>query len=250
MRSASDQSAISLVLVGLLVISAGCGQGEYDSRMSGAAASIARRAASGPQELTKDHAPVRGTQGPAGLKVRFPTLFTTETKSLDASQPKAKLLQSDLPGFCYTMERILADDAGKNIPAYCYLYAVPSSEAVKVHTQLQSSAAGIGPANWSNNPPVKSPTGDIAVKVLKVAGDMDFEVNGANERLPGQLEIYSFNAGANEVIIGWRAANSAARKHGLFDAVRASMASAQLDAPAAAPAPAAPGAPVAPAAGS
>jgi hypothetical protein len=93
---------------------------------------------------------------------------------------------------------------------------------------------------------VKAPTGDIPVKMLRLAGDMDFEINGANERLPATLEAYSFDAGANQVVVAWRAANSVDAKHKFFNAVKSSMASAQLDGPAApAPAPA-----PAPAAGS
>jgi hypothetical protein len=223
------------ILTGSVVL--GCGKGEYDSRMSGAAAAIARRAASGPQELAATHSAVRNNAGPQGLKVRFPTLFTAQTTSLDASQPRAKLMQVDLPGFCYTMERPLTDDAGKNIPAYCYLYSVPQAEADALHNQIQQAA--LGGATWVDNPPA----GNIAVKMLKSVGDMDFDINGAVERLPAQVEVYSFAAGANRVVIGWRAATSVATKHKLFEAVRSSMNSAQLDAPAAAaPAPAAPAA--------
>jgi hypothetical protein len=173
--------------------------------------------------------------------VRFPLLFTAQTTSLDASQPKAKLMQVDLPVFCYTMERPLADEAGKNIPAYCYLYSVPQAEADNLHNQIQQAA--LGGATWTDNPPIQSQTGNIAVKMLKSVGDMDFDINGAIERLPAQVEVYSFAAGANRVVIAWRAANSVATKHKLFEAVRSSMNSAQLDAPAAAaPAPAAPAA--------
>lgn len=208
--------------------------------MSGAAAAIAQRAAAGPQDLAATHSAVQnGAKVSQGLKVRFPTLFTAQTTALDASKPNAKLMQIDLPGFCYTMERPLADEAGKAIPAYCYLYAVPVAEADGLHNSIQQAA--LGGAAWSDSPAVNN----IPLKTLKAAGEMDFTVSGANERLPCQVEVYSFDAGANRVVIGWRAANSVATKHKFFEAVRSSMASAQLDAPAAAPA-----APMAPAAGS
>ena len=235
-----------LTIVLLAAAVTGCGQGEYDARLSSAKAAIARRGAEGPQELTKDYAAVRNAAGSTGLKIRFPAVFTAQTASLDASKPGAKMLQSDLAGFCYTMERKLADDAGKNLPAYCYLYSVPKGEADALHTAIQTAAAAAGGGGWTDNPAVKAPTGDIAVKMLKAAGDMDFDNNGNNERLPGQLEVYSFDAGANRVIVGWRAANSVDTKHKFFSAVRSSMASAQLDGPAPA-APAAPMAPMAPA---
>lgn len=230
-----------VLVLGLLLT--GCGQGEYDSRMSGAAGAIARRSAKGPQELAQNHSPVQNSAGPQGLKVRFPTLFTAQTTSLDVTKPNAKLMQIDLPGFCYTMERPLADDAGKSIPAYCYLYAVPKADANNLHNLIQQAA--IGGAAWADNPAIQSPTGNIAVKMLKSTGDAEFTVNGAIERLPAQVEVYSFDAGVNQVVIGWKAASSVATKHKFFEAVKASMASAQLDGPAA-PAPAAP---VAPAAG-
>lgn len=239
MQAVSIRCLPSLVVCSLIFI-AGCGQGEYDSRMSGAAAAIARRAASGSQELAAAHSAVQSSAGPQGLKVRFPTLFTAQTTSLNATQPGAKLMQIDLPGFCYTMERPLADDAGKTIPAYCYLYAVPKGEADNLHNLIQQAA--LGGAVWTDSPAVQSPTGNIAVRMLKSTGGMDFMVNGASERLPGQVEVYSFDAGANRVVIGWLAANSVATKHKFFAAVKASMATAQLDGPAAPAAPADPAA--------
>ncbi|WP_254511772.1 hypothetical protein [Anatilimnocola floriformis] len=245
MRSAYFSVLCSIPGVLLAAAIVGCGQGEYDARAGGAKAAITRRANEGPQELAKDYATVRSAAGSSGLKVRFPSLLTAQTTSLDASKPGAKLLQADLPGFCYTMQRPLADDAGKTIPAYCYLYFVPKAEADNLHNLVQAAAAMAGGGAWGDNPPVKAPTGDIAVKFLKCAGDMEFEVNGANERLPGQIEVYSFDAGANRVIVAWRAATSVDTKHKLFAAVKSSMASVQLDGPA----PAAPAAP-APAAGS
>jgi hypothetical protein len=52
------------------------------------------------------------------------------------------------------------------------------------------------------------------------------------------VKAYSFDAGANQVVVVWRAATSAGTKSKLFDAITESMKTAQLDAPPPAPAPA------------
>lgn len=200
--------------------------------MSGAAAVIARREVGtganriNPTELIADHSTVMDATNKVsqGLKVRLPSIFGGHTNFLDASQPNAKLLQADLPGFCYTMETLLDDDAGKNIPTSIYMYSVPQAGADALHNSIQQAAPG---ATWVDAPAV----GTIAVKTLKSAGDMEFSLKGAIERLPATVDVYSFDAGANRVVIGWRVANSVATKYKFPGLITASMATAQLDVP-------------------
>ncbi len=216
----------------------GCGKGEYDARLDNFTTVMSKRAANAPAILTTEFFPVTDPANkPIGFKFKLPTLFTgSEVKSLGADTARAKLMKVDLPGFCYTMERPLADDSGKNIPAYCYLFVINKTTGVPDDFKNQILAAITpidGAAAWTDAPPA----GTIPVRLLKATGNLEFEINGAMENLPGQIEVYSLDAGANQVFVGWRAATSSGTKHKVFDAVRASMATAQIDAPAPAPTP-------------
>jgi hypothetical protein len=233
----SRANSIVVILLGVLV--AGCGQGEYDARMDTAASAIAARgkAAQGETLMPAFFKVVDANQAPQGLQLKLPMLFGQQTTNL-GDIPRAKFSPTDIPGFCFTMERPLADDAGKQIPAYCYVYSVnkATTPADALHTTIQSAVSAFDPAAaWNNS----APAGSIPVKLLQAKGNMEYELAGAViESLPSKLQLYSLDAGANQIVIGFRAADSVSTKHKFFEAAAQSISTAQLDTGAAAPAPA------------
>ncbi|WP_425616515.1 hypothetical protein NA78x_000163 [Anatilimnocola sp. NA78] len=230
-------------LAAATLLIAGCGQGDYDSRVSEVGQHLktrSKKAADG--QLTKDYLSVMDiARTPQGVKFRLPTVFAT-AQSLNADAPGAKVAHVDIPGFCYTLQVMLADDSGKQIPAYCYLYSAKKATHPpdKLRELIQQASVAIDPnSKWfeaSNEP--GQPSGQY---LLKVGGNHDFLVNGTVEKLPGHLFLSTYETAENIVIIGWRYELNSMKKANLSDAISASVDSALLDVPgAAAPAPGGP----------
>lgn len=229
---ASTSLAIALLCTGVMLIS-GCGQSEYEARMSQISTTLAKRG--GGDLLLKDYFSVTDAASVSkGIKFKLPTLFSgAKVKSLGADVPTAKISQVDIPGFCYTLQTTLADDAEKQFPAYCYLYAMP-----KATTQLEPLKATIKQALVAIDPTfdwnVGTVDGDpkrLPLHYKSAKGTFDFEVNGAVEKQPGTLAVFLVEGAENYVLIGWRYEQKSAVKNNLLEAVANSMVTMVPDGP-------------------
>jgi hypothetical protein len=231
--------AIPFALAGTLLVVTGCGQGTYDARMAAAPAMIKKRSEEGDGKLlTKEFFSITDTPGAKqGVKFKLPTAFTGSVDSLGANDPGAKVSQADIPGFLYSIRTKVADDTGKQIAAYCYLYSVKKAEKPRADLeelikqalgQLQNTAA------WQPVTKAGRPPGGM----ISITGNFDFPVDGVNQNLPGQLVIHSFEADQNTVFVGWMYENKSAQKSNLAGAVSKAMDTAALDTAEAAPVPA------------
>lgn len=232
--------AYSLAIASAFLTCAGCGQSTYDARMANAPAMIKKRSAEGDSKLlTQEFLSLADSAGvKQGVKFKLPSAFAKDGfKSLGASDPNAKIAQADIPGFLYSIEIQLADEAGKQYPAYCYFYAVKKAmtpradleELIKQALgQIQNTAAW-QPVAKPNQPPGA---------VMSITGNFDFTVNGMTENLPGQLSVHSFETDENVVLVGWLYENKSQQKNSLASAIAKAMDTATFDKDAAAPAPA------------
>lgn len=231
--------AIPFAILGALLVT-GCGQATYDARMAAAPAMIKKRTEEGDSKaLTKDFFSVTDADNKKqGVKFKLPSAFAGETKSLGADQPNAKVPSVDIPGFLYTIQTTVADDAGKKVTANCYLYSVKKTEKPRAELEELIKAALGQLQNTAAWQPVSKP-GRPAGGVISITGNFDFAIDGANQNLPGQLAIHSFETDQNTVLVGWLTENKSASKTNLTGAISKSMDTAVADtAEAAAPAPA------------
>jgi len=229
------------ILVAVTLPIAGCGQGDYDSRVATISQVIEIRKSQRAKDLVSPgiFSLLDSASKPQGIRFQLPVDFVGSTvKSLGADVPRAKIPQLDLPGFCYTLEATPADSPEKPVPAYCYLHAV--SKAANPTDQLKQTikqqVAAIDPAaDWK---PVKAnlPTSMIAMK-----GTFEFEVNGMTENLPGVMAIYVVEGTENIGIIGWRFHDTPINNLKLGNGIKFGMEVASPDVPVAPmPAPAVP----------
>ncbi|QDU28549.1 hypothetical protein ETAA8_36520 [Anatilimnocola aggregata] len=245
---------ISLASSGLAVCSAlvlmlgGCGQGEYESRMGNIGQMMAARQAALVNNLVmKEYFPVTDpTNAPSGVKLRLPLKFSGgQATSLGADIARAKLAQFDIPGFCYTLETMVADDAGKQLPTTLHLYVVSkkTTTAQQLRDSIKQQAVVVSPeANWVLVPAGKAP-GALAGNMIAVTGNFDFEMNGTIENLPGTIRLYMYETPENIVILGFRHDSSTGNEKGkLALSIAFALSSVALDVPAPAPAAAAPAA--------
>lgn len=212
---------------------AGCGQGEYDRRMGNIGSVLARRPkgggdAGGGGGGTVAADPVSLPTGTRpGLRMRVMSLFNTETNTLPSTMPRSKLMGQDLPGFCYTWERPLAEDSGRKIPAYMYVYAIPKPQSDDLYNQIQQALSTLGASGWVDAAPINN----IPVKTIRASGAMTFEVDGAETSLPGVIEGYSIDGGSMQFFLLYRAEDNVANKHRFWQGVKASVATIEIENP-------------------
>lgn len=224
---------------------AGCGQGEYDLRMSNVGQSMARRGAdAAANRLEAGFHSITDSTGPTGIKFRRPQAFVPpKGKQLGAAEAGAKFAQVDIPGFCYTLQATLADNNNGQIPAYCYVFAAPKAttpiETVK--GLLTQALAPVAPnMSWTTGN-----VGGLPMNSATAAGNFDFEVNGAPQSMAGTMSISLVEGAEKFVMIAFRYENASAKKNDLPVAISESIQSLSADGPAPAPGPAPPG-PMAP----
>jgi hypothetical protein len=213
---------------------AGCGQGEYDTRMNGAKPKRGGAAGDGGGRLEGNFRSVSDSTGPTGIKFKVPSVFVPpKGKQLGATEPNAKLAQADIPGFCYTLQTTLPDNNSQPVSAYCYVFAAP-----KATTPIESVKDLIKQGFASAAPNLSWTTGNVGGLPLHsatAAGTFEFDVNGAIQQLPGTISFSIVEGAEKFVMVAFRYENGSAAKNQLPAAIGDSVQSFASDAPAAAP---------------
>ena len=231
-----------------LVVAAGCDiTGEYESRFQATLVS-AKQKADLDAVLFAAESDISGEGNtPSGVKLRLPSLFDGESKSLSA-EPRAQPPFVKLPGFSYALERSMPDDANVFAPCYIYFAAVPKADQKpdQVQAPIATAVAAVFPgANWTDAQ-FKTPQGPtISHKMIRGDGQQAFDLagtGGAVQNLDGRFALYMIESPTHYALIGYRAPKAQADKWKIDAAMEVALGTVTV-AQAAAAAPAAAGAP-------
>ena len=197
-------------IAGLALI-AGCGTGEYKSRLQ---ATLVRAGQTAKFDLhlhaTTTDFSASGREKP-GVSVRLPKLFDG---SANNAIGQLKLLA--LPGFWYSMEKLHRDASGKNLAVYVGFGWVPKADKKEADLQAELLAqlkASLPNAAWQD---VKAETpqgGTVDLKMLSGTGPQDFNTGAEDkpvEKVEGQYRLYLVPGSNDHVLIAWRGPVAAA----------------------------------------
>ena len=215
--------------VAALGMLAGCDiTGEYEKRFQETLISSGQKAAFD-SVLYAAESDISGEGNtPSGVKLRLPSMFDKDTKSLSA-EPRAQPPFVKLPGFGYASERSMPDDANVFAPCYIYFAAVPKGELKPDQVQAPIAVAlkaAFPSAAWSDVQ-VKTPQGTtVSHKVIRGDGQQDFDLagtGGAVQKLDGKFALYFIESPTHFALIGFRAPKAQADKWKIDAASEAAM---------------------------
>jgi hypothetical protein len=218
------------VAIGAAISLAGCDLGgTYGKRYSESLTSVGQRAAAAAMLCDAETQVTDAATKPSGVMLRLPSLFKEHAASLAASEPRAQPPFLKIPGFSYTIERLVDDpaDPKKFAAVHCYLAAVPKADqqadALQADVQTQVAAALPGAA-WQD----VQLGGGISGKLLSVTGPQEFhtaDASGATApaTIDGRLDLYFCESDSHLVLVGFRAPTAHAGKYQFFDAVKISL---------------------------
>jgi hypothetical protein len=206
------------VLLAAAVAPAGCDlTGRYEAKFKEAIQKAELRAMFDQRLFPAETDLLDAARQGIGVKLRLPTYFDKDSKSLPPADARAQPPLLQLPHLSYTYERQLDDAAGKFLPLYLYIAAVPKAEmkADALQAALAQQLAGALPgATWSVAG-VPTPSGtNVTFKRLRAEGPQDF-VNLQNNTVvkqDGRFDLYLVDGGAHHVLLGWRAAKGQGEK--------------------------------------
>ena len=239
----------------MLLASAGCDiTGEYEKRFQETLTSSGQKAAFDAVLFAAESDISGEGNSPSGVKVRLPSIFDAESKSL-ATEPRAQPPFVKLPGFSYALERSMPDDANAFAPCYIYFAAVPKADLKPDQVQAPIAVAlkAVFPSAAWSDVQVKTPQGTtLTHKVIRGDGQQDFDLGGtggAVQKLDGRFALYFIESPTHFALIGFRAPKAQADKWKIDAAVDAAMGTVAAAPAAASPAGAAAPAGAAPAGG-
>jgi hypothetical protein len=235
-------SCIPLVLV--IVATAGCDiTGEYERRFQETLTGAGQRAAFD-AVLFATETEITGEGNTAsGVKIRLPSVFNSESKSLAATEPRAQPPFVKLPGFGYALERSLPDGSNQLAPAYVYFAAVPKGDQKpdQVQGPIAATIAGAFPgATWADAQFTTPDGATVTHKVIRGDGQQDFDLSGtggAVQRLDGRFALYFIESPTHYALVGFRAPKAQGDAANFEAAINAAMGTV-VAAPGAAAAPA------------
>jgi hypothetical protein len=220
-----------VAVIGLVsFVFAGCDLGgTYNKRYSESLSSVGERAALDAMLLDAETQVTDAAMKPSGLSLRLPGLFKEHAESLAATEPRAQPPFLKIPGFSYTIERLVDDPANPQqfAAVHCYLAAVPKAdqkaEDLQADVQRQVTAALPG-ASWQDVPL----GGGISGKLLSASGPQEFmtaDASGtrATGTIEGRLELYFCESDSHFAFIGFRAPTAHAGKYEFFEAIKLSL---------------------------
>jgi hypothetical protein len=189
-----------------LVLLAGCDiTGEYEKRFQESLQGTSERAALD-AILFAAETEITGEGGAAsGVKLRLPSLFDSNSKSL-ASEPRAQPPFVKLPGFGYSLERALTDNADQFAPAYIYFAAVPKADQTPDQVQAPIATAmkaAFPSAAWSD-----VQANSRTIKMIRGDGQQEFDLSGtggAVQQMDGRFVLYFIEGPGHYALIGFRA---------------------------------------------
>jgi hypothetical protein len=212
------------VLAWLPLAVAGCGQAEYDQRLS-AKVSLLQQ---GTAFIEKLHDQATGVA--PNVSLRLPRLFNENSQALnersqDESRkpmPTARIQPpfAPLPGFRLCYERFYPSGE-TNLPVYCYLAAVEAEgqDPQALRGQLQQALrAQFRTAAWQEVS-LKTPSGEpLACHKISASGKQSFfnQRGLAEEGVDARYELYMHSTPQYHVLVGWRAPQSLISETDLF----------------------------------
>ncbi len=212
-----------------ICVLAGCDLGgTYSKRYSQSLESVGKKAAMDAMLCGATTNVTDAAMQSAGANLRLPSLFAEHANTIGATDPAAQPAFLKLPGFSYTIERLVDDpaDPQKFAAVHCYLAAVPkaSGKPDEIQTEIQRQVVAALPgAAWQD-----VQLGGMAGKLMSVVGPQDFltaDATGARTaaKLDGQLDLYFFETGSHYAVIGFRAPTAHAGKYQFFDSTKVSV---------------------------
>jgi hypothetical protein len=224
------QTSVMLAMAGwAMCVLAGCDLGgAYSKRYSQSLESVGKKAALDAMLCGATTSVTDAAMQSAGANLRLPSLFAEHANSIGATDPAAQPGFLKLPGFSYTIERLVDDpaDPQKFAAVHCYLAAVPkaSGKADEIQTEIQRQVVAALPgAAWQDEQ-----MGGTAGKLMSVVGAQDFltaDATGARAaaRLDGQLDLYFFETGSHYAVVGFRWPKAHGDKYKFFDSTKVSV---------------------------
>jgi len=195
----------------VIVVSEGCGKGEYERRLRNRGAggvanpTLGQPAAAG-AEL---YAPLQ-LPG-SGFSVCVPRVFVNQPfVPGGADERRVKAGPVTLPDLKFTYEAYITDAAGGQMSYYLYL-AATSGSAQTVAEQLRMQLAGQSQqeSGWADFPVTSSTGKTLSWRRLRATGQQEFYYKSKDGQeqfttMPGVLEIYLCESGGQVLIVAWR----------------------------------------------
>jgi len=198
----------------VLLIVAGCGTGEYESRLANRAAHVQNTL-----NFNELYAPQPLPNTP--ISVRVPTLFT-ESPLIEGAPDKSgnpvdlrRVTPTlfALPWLKLTYEGFIDNPEGGKLPYYCYVAAVDKAtlggENLEAAWNAALAAKGGTLDPWTDFQGKTPEGGTVDWKKLRFAGQQEFYTIGGNGQeqfvqLPGVLDVYLREQNGFYVLIAWR----------------------------------------------
>lgn len=220
---ASEVGRASSVFVVMLLIALviGCGQGEYDRR-----ARLAQKSQMSAAEnsLNEVAIPIADT----GYQIRLPGLFDGESESWNEyNDPFAKL-----PGFLFGYDRMFENPAGDILPAVVYFLATEVagndtfSYSADLLTNIRKRSGGA--TDWEDVQLARSENTPLAMKKSEILGNQPFDAShaGGISRLRlGVASIYLYPTDSHFLVVIWRIPTEIAKEKRFLQATEAAMGS-------------------------
>jgi len=216
----------AIPVLALFAAAAGCDlTGQYEPKFK-QALEVANRRSAFDALLHRDYTEmVDAARQPIGVKLRLPKLFDGESKVLPQTAIPGL---TDLQGSAYTLMKDLDDDSGQKAACIVQIVAVPKAaqkgEPVQA-TITKLATALVAGAKWEDislPSPSGQPQGLKRMHLDKQMPQMN-EKGGGGKMVPGLIDIYEVDGGANVVVVTWLALKPQAQKHNLERAIEASM---------------------------
>jgi hypothetical protein len=218
--------------VALMTLVAACGcdlTGQYDTKFKQALEQASRRSAFDAllhQQFTEI---LDSARQPIGVKLRLPKQFDAESKVLPQTAIQGL---TDLPGSAYTLMRELDDDNGQKAVSIVQIVAVPKAaqKGEPIQNVITRLATALVPgAKWEDLS-LPSPSGQPqALKRMRLDKQMPIlNAKGGGQMVPGLIDVYEIDAGANVLVVTWLTQKPQAQKHNLERAIEASMGTVEI----------------------
>ena len=237
---------VAYLFVPLLIVTFGCGTGEYDRQMRKTLEELRT-----PEELEKgqvfDMLYESPTEVPGiGVSLRIPKLLDATAKSwrpgslnaagepIDESRIQPPFVK--LPGFQFCYERFVPDQSGGQQPVYCYVAVSDSKDAsqedliASVQKDLKAKFSN-APATWEETSLNTPDGGTLTCRRISVTGPQGFVVSPEGRESKdseGRMDLYLYSNETHHVLVGWRAPSGISEELSLFEVAEASVATVQV----------------------
>lgn len=199
------------LLLGATAVLVGCDlTGKYNAKFQDSLQKAGLRATFDTKLFPTETDVTDAARQSVGVRLRLPSYFDASSKPLPPAEPRAQPPFVALPHLSFAYERSLDDNAGKALPAYLYIAAVPKAEqkadALQAALAQQIGAAFPG-ASWGDVQIPKPDGTSLTLKRLRVEGPQDFVANpqtNAIVKQDGRFDLYLIDGGAHHVLLGWR----------------------------------------------